>query len=212
MSSTTITITKYNGTNYAQSASEMVLLLEQKVVYGIIQRYNDKLEQPAANANATVKAAFKDRMNRHGVSRSTILLGMQPRIPAEYTVIDYAKTLWEKISSAYKSKLKLNIFESRQDQWGIKLQVWRDVDNDSSRIDRKVKDSMSCAGPSTTDTDAAVMDTANTMAKMSEQEHNFRLLCGIPRNDEWTVFLQWMMEKNATMTTRPEKIVTKLVE
>ena len=123
MSSTTITITKYNGTNYAQSASEMVLLLEQKVVYGIIQRYNDKLEQPAANANATVKAAFKDRMNRHGVSRSTILLGMQPRIPAEYTVIDYAKTLWEKISSAYKSKLKLNIFESRQDQWGIKLQV-----------------------------------------------------------------------------------------
>jgi hypothetical protein len=32
-------------------------------------------------------------MNRHGVARSTILLGIETRIQLEYTVIDDAKTL-----------------------------------------------------------------------------------------------------------------------
>jgi hypothetical protein len=115
MSSTTITITKFNGTNYAQWATEMALLLEQKPVYGIIKGYEDKPEEPAANATATEMVALKDWMNRHGVGRLTILLGMEPRIQAEYTVVDDAKMLWKKLASAYKSKLKLNIFEIRED-------------------------------------------------------------------------------------------------
>jgi hypothetical protein len=47
---------------------------------------------------------------------------------------------------------------------------------------------------------------------MSEQEHIFYLLHGIPRNDEWKVSLELMMDKNATMTATPDEIVTKLVE
>jgi hypothetical protein len=54
-------------------------------------------------------------MNRHGVARSTILLSMEPRIQVEYTVVDDAKMLWAMLASAYKSKLKLNIFEIRDD-------------------------------------------------------------------------------------------------
>jgi hypothetical protein len=100
MSSTTITITKFNGTNYAQWATEMALLLEQKQVYGIMKGYDDKPEEPAATATATEKAALTDWMNRHGVTRLTILLGMEPRIHAEYTVVDNAKTLWETLASA----------------------------------------------------------------------------------------------------------------
>jgi hypothetical protein len=128
MNSTTITITKFNGTNYAQWATEMALLLEQKAVYGIIKGYDDKPDEPAANATTTEKAAFKDWMNRHGVARSTIRLGMEPRIQAEYTVVDDVKTLWKKLASAYRSKLKLSIFESREDLWSIKLQDCGDVD------------------------------------------------------------------------------------
>jgi hypothetical protein len=140
MSLTTITITKFNSTNYAQWATEMALLLEQKQVYGIIKGYDDKPEEPAANATATEKAGFKNGMNRHGVARSTILLGMEPRIQVEYTVVDDAKTLWEKLASAYQSKLKLNIFEIREDLWSIKLQDCGDVDNYASQIDWKIKD------------------------------------------------------------------------
>jgi hypothetical protein len=100
MSSTKITITKFNGRNYAQWATEMALLLEQKQVYSIIKGYDDKPEEPAANATAREKAAFKDWMNCNGVARSTILHGMEPRIQAEYTVVDNAKMLWEKLASA----------------------------------------------------------------------------------------------------------------
>jgi len=189
----------------------MALLLEQKQVYGIIKGYDDKPEEPAAKATATEKAAFEDWMNRHGVARSTILLGMEPRIQAEYTVVDNAKMLWEKLASAYKSKLKLNIFEIREDLWSIKLQDCGDVDNYASRIDRKVRDYNLCAGPTTTDTDAD-KDSAKTIARMSEQEHIFYLLRRIPRNDEWKVFLELMIDKNARMTATPDEIVTKLVE
>ena len=47
---------------------------------------------------------------------------------------------------------------------------------------------------------------------MSEQELIIYLLHGIPRNDEWKVILELMMEKNAMMTTTPDEIVTKLVK
>jgi hypothetical protein len=60
MSSTTINITKFNGTIYAQWETEMALLLEQKQMYGIINGYNDNTEGPAANATATEKLTFND--------------------------------------------------------------------------------------------------------------------------------------------------------
>jgi hypothetical protein len=100
-SSTTITITKINARNYAQSATEMALLLEQKQLYGIINGYKNKPEEPGANATATEKVAFKDWINCYGVAKSTIQLGMERRIQTEYTVVDDVKTLWEMLASAY---------------------------------------------------------------------------------------------------------------
>jgi hypothetical protein len=210
MSLTTLTITKFNGTYYAQWATEMAQLLEPKQVYGIIKEYDDKPEEPAANTTATEKAAIKDWMNRHSVARWIILLGMESRIQAEYTGVDDAKTLWEKLASAYKSKLKLNIFEIREDLWSIKLQDCGDVDNYALQIDRKVKDYNLSSGPTTTDTNAT--DNAKTIAKMSEQEHILYLVRGILWNDECKVFLELMMDKKATMTATPNEIVTQLIE
>jgi hypothetical protein len=46
---------------------------------------------------------------------------------------------------------------------------------------------------------------------MRQKEHIFYLLGGITRNDEWKVFQEVMMDKNATMTAMPDEIVTKLV-
>jgi hypothetical protein len=76
-----------------------------------------------------------------------------------------------------------------------------------------VKDSNLCAGPITTDTDATDTDaSAMLIAKMSEQEHIFYLLRGIPRNDEWKVILELMMNKNAMMTATSDEIVNNLIE
>jgi hypothetical protein len=60
---------------------------------------------------------------------------MEPRIQAEYTVVKDAKTLWEMLASDYSPKLKLNIFDIREDLWSIKLQDCGDVDNYTSWID-----------------------------------------------------------------------------
>jgi hypothetical protein len=47
---------------------------------------------------------------------------------------------------------------------------------------------------------------------MCEQEHIFYLHREIPKNDEWTDFLELMMDTNATMTATPNEIVHKLIE
>jgi hypothetical protein len=60
MISTTITITTFNGINYGGWGIAMVLLLEQKQVYGIINGYDVNPDLQAANATATGKAEFKD--------------------------------------------------------------------------------------------------------------------------------------------------------
>jgi hypothetical protein len=100
----------------------MALLFEQNQAYCIIKQYGQKPEDPAANATATEKAAFKDWMNRHGVARSSIMLGMEQRIEWEYMVVIDVKTFWEKLTSAYKLKLKLNIFEIWEHLRSITLQ------------------------------------------------------------------------------------------
>jgi hypothetical protein len=184
-------------------------------VYGIIKTYDDKPHERAAIAASTEKAAFNNWMKRHGAARSTILLHMEQRIKAEHSVVEDAKRLWEKLASAYMLKLKHNFFQIREDLWSIKLLDYRDVDNYTSRIDGKVKDYNLSAGPTTpltTDTDAADPDSAKTIAKMSEQEHICYLLCGMPRKNEWKVFLVLMMDKNATMPATLDEIVTKLIE
>jgi hypothetical protein len=44
---------------------------------------------------------------------------MEPRVQAENPVVHDANTSCEKLPSAYKSKLKLNIIEIREDVWSI---------------------------------------------------------------------------------------------
>jgi hypothetical protein len=108
-------ITMFNGMNQAHWATETALLPEQKQVYGSNTGYDTKPEEPAANATTTQKATFIDYMNHHGVARSIILQGVERRTEVEYTVIDDAKTLWAKLASGYKSKVKLNMIEIRED-------------------------------------------------------------------------------------------------
>jgi len=51
-------MTKFNGRNDAHRANKMVPHLKQKQVNGIINGYDDKTEETAANATATAQATF----------------------------------------------------------------------------------------------------------------------------------------------------------
>jgi hypothetical protein len=106
----------------------------------MINGYDNKLKEPAKIPTAARKAKLKDRTNCDGVARLTILLGLESKLHVEYKVVDDAKTLLEKLASAYRSKLKLTIFEIRDDHWRIKLHDCGDVDNYALPIDWKVKD------------------------------------------------------------------------
>jgi len=125
----------------------MAQLLKQKQVYDIIKCYDDKLDKPAANGTTTEKATLKHWMQHHGVGRSIILLGMEPTLQAEYTVVDYVTIHSVKLSSAYNSKLNLNIFESSDHSWEIMPQDCGNVDNYILQMDWKRREYTLCAGP-----------------------------------------------------------------
>jgi hypothetical protein len=82
MSSTTITITKFNGTNYAQWATEMALLLEQKHVYGIIKVY-DETPVKAAEVQRGIREIIRERtIGKRRISGSVFIAdseGIPPR-------------------------------------------------------------------------------------------------------------------------------------
>jgi hypothetical protein len=117
----------------------MALLLRKKKLKSIVNEYDNKPVVVVGNTTTTEKATFKDWVNHHGVRRLTILLSVEPKIQAEYMVVEHAKTLWVNLASTFKSKLKITILENTDDLWSIKLQACGDINNYSSRIDEIVK-------------------------------------------------------------------------
>jgi len=188
MTSTAISIAKFNQSNYKQWSREVALLLEQKQVYGIVAGEDEQPDDPAEDATAAEqlahRAAVKDWVKRHCTALSTILLGMEPRLQASYMEITDARTLWEKLATAYKAKLNFNVFQIREELLGIRLEDCDDVDSYASRIDQKVKHHNRCSEPSRSSSHAR-----RTLAKMTDEEHMFYPLHGIPGNDDWQFFL-----------------------
>ena len=74
----------------------MALLLEQKRVWGIIIGTKYKSTAPDTDATASQLEKYSDWVDLHGIARSTILLGMEPRLQSEYSVIADARELWTK--------------------------------------------------------------------------------------------------------------------
>ena len=207
MSSSTITIAKFNGSNYKQWSGEMALLLEQKVVWGVIEGYDTKPPTPATDAAVTEIKEYKEWMNRHGIAWPTILLGMEPRLQNEYMDVKDAKELWEKLATTYRTKLQLNIFDIREGLLNLRLEDCETVDSYVSKIDEKVSAYNLCAD--STGTTATGGDDSDTIPKISKQEHVFYLLRGVPRNDDWKVFLE-ILRNRPDIHAKPEEVVTKL--
>jgi hypothetical protein len=82
-------------------------------------------------------------------------------------------------------------------------------------MDWKVREYNLCAAPiALLNVGAVAADNianAMTIAQLSVQEHIVYHLRAMPTNDEWKVFLELIMNKNAKMTATPNEIITKLV-
>ena len=74
MSSSTIKIAKFNGSNYKAIVEGEGAHLEKKVAWGIIEGCDMKPPIPATVVIVTGIKVYKQWMNHHGIARSTILL------------------------------------------------------------------------------------------------------------------------------------------
>ena len=62
----------------------MASLLEENVVWGIIEGYDMRPASPVTDSTVTEIKGRKEWMNRRGIARPTIPLGTKPRLQNEY--------------------------------------------------------------------------------------------------------------------------------
>jgi len=58
------------------------------------------VEDATAAEKLAHRAAVKDWVKQYGNARSTILLGLEPRLQASYIEVKDVRTLWEKLATA----------------------------------------------------------------------------------------------------------------
>ena len=123
--STAITIKKFDGTDYKSWSLEIEILLEQKLFLGIVNGPEE------AQEDATELKSWK---KQHGIAWSTILLAMQRSLQQQYGMQKDAKALWDQLKEDYKSKLKLNVWDLRDEMSAVKLSNCENVQEYSSKI------------------------------------------------------------------------------
>ena len=101
--------------------------------------------------------------------------------------------------------MKFNVFQIREELLGLRLEDCDEVDTYALQINQKVNDYNLHSEQSSS-------DVTKTLAKMTDEEHVFYLLRGIPRNDDWQFCLVLIMDMNTKATLTPDEIVIKLVE
>ena len=72
-------------------------------------------------------------MNHHEIARSTVLLGMEPRLPNEHLGAKDPKELWQMVVTAYQTELPLKIFDIRGGLFGLRVENCASIDSYVSR-------------------------------------------------------------------------------
>lgn len=215
-----MTICKFDGANYNKWSGQVELLLEAKHVLGIVTGDLKKPDSLGENATPAEKLAhstlLETYVDKHGTARSTLLLTMEERLQVEYIKFKDAKGLWDQLAADYKSKVKRSKFRIRKELLGIKLEDCGDVATYTLMIDRLVQDWNLCIDTevdTVTKDDTMPAERRRTKATiMPDGEHIFYLLYGIPSNDDWNIFLEFMEDKNAEDTMWPSDVITKMLE
>ncbi|KAF8252023.1 hypothetical protein K440DRAFT_636205 [Wilcoxina mikolae CBS 423.85] len=216
----TMNIGKFDGANYNKWAGQVELLLESKHILGVVTGDLKKPEALAENASASERLAHATLMesyvDKHGTARSTLLLTMEERLQLEYMKVKDAKELWEQLAVDYTLKVKRSKFRIRRELLQVKLEDCGDVTTYSLRIDRLVQDWNICVDADetseTAEDDKPAVRKRKKATVMPDGEHIFYLLYGIPNNDDWKIFLEFMEDKDGEDTMSPSDVITKMLE
>jgi len=155
--STAISIKKFDGTDYKSWSLEIEILLEQKLVLGIV---DDSEEAPDAT-DGTVFEAWK---KHHGFARSTVLLAMERSLQHQYGIQKDAKAPWDQLKEHCKLKVKLNVLALRDEMSAVKLRDCENVQVYASKIQGYVNDFNLYA------------DSSTGSSTMPKSEHSYYLM------------------------------------
>ncbi|KAF8245716.1 hypothetical protein K440DRAFT_645679 [Wilcoxina mikolae CBS 423.85] len=131
-----------------RDSRQIELLLDSRYVLRIVTGDLKKLEDLGYNATAAerwVHATLTEfDIDKHGTTRSILLLAMKERLQLEYMKVKNAKELWVQLTVEYKSKVKRSKFHIPRKLVQVHLDDCGDVTTYTLRIDRLVQDWKLC--------------------------------------------------------------------
>jgi len=113
----------------------------------------------------------------------------------------YAKVLWNQLKEYNKSKVKLNGLALRVEMSAVRLSDCKNVQEYASNIQSYVNDFNV-----STDTDSSSTGSGT----MTNSQHAYYQMKGIPKDDDWRVFTQLMYNKIDTLADKPEQFIEKM--
>jgi hypothetical protein len=195
-------IRKFGGKNYKMWAWQMQMLLAQECVWSIVDGSEtsppvSKTEVDKDGKTAVPPSkAYVDYTWRYYEALRLIFDALEDSLQLQYMGIEDPAELWKVIKRNYVRELQKSQLWIRRDLYEVKLEDSGSVNAYAMRIQNLV-DEYRDGATSATD-------------RISDREHVFFLLNGIPQSDEWDVELRLIDSLMDYLAEDPKAVIKRL--
>jgi hypothetical protein len=201
-------IRKFDGKNYKVWAWQMELLLARERAWTIVNGSEECPPGPlkaevdedgnvtAGKVAVAASSAYTDYTWRYYEALRLIFESLGDSLQLQYMDIKDPGELWRRIKSDYVGELQKSQLWIRRDLYEVKLKDYGSTEAYSMRIQNLIDEYRAGAETSTD--------------KISEREHVFFLLNGIPQSEDWDVELQLINDQMRVLGEDPKAVIKKL--
>jgi hypothetical protein len=200
-SSNVYSIRKFDGKNYKLWAFEMEMLLSREQAWTIVNGSEPSPPEPEevdkdGKTAVPPSKAYVDYTWRYYEALRLIFDALEDSLQLQYMGIEDPAELWKVIKRNYVGELQKSQLWIRRDLNEVKLEDSGSVNAYAMRIQNLV-DEYRDGATSATD-------------RISDREHVFFLLNGIPQSDEWDVELRLIDSLMDYLAEDPKAVIKKL--
>jgi hypothetical protein len=200
-SSNVYNVRKFDGKNYKMWAFEMEMLLSREQAWTIVDGSEPsplrlEVEKDGKAVQSTASREVLDYKWRYFEALRLIFSALEDSLKLRYMHIKDPAELWRTIKRDYVGELQKPQIWIRRELYEVKLVDHGSVDAYAMRIQNLIDDYRAGA--------------TEPEDKISDTEHVFFLLNGIPRSDEWDVEVRLLNDQMGTLAKDPQTVIKKL--
>jgi hypothetical protein len=200
-SSNVYTVRKFDGKNYKMWAFDMEMLLAREQAWTIVNGSElsplEEVEKDSKSAQSIpARQALDSYRWRFYEALRLIFSALEDSLKMQYMHIKHPAELWQAIKADYVGELQKSQLWIRRELYEVKLSAHGSIDAYAMHIQNLIDDYRAGA--------------TEPEDRISDREHVFFLLNGIPRSDEWDLEVRLIHDQMATLAKDPKAVLKKL--